>query len=163
MVEVTELSGYAVSWSTPSLRVSAASTTYGRRPPPRCTAHACSCRCAIPWVHQSQGRLHACGSASCRSRPAIGRAPRACPGATAGRLSQSVRLRGRVHGVVRHYSRSPPPPPSFPEFIIPTTPWPPGWICTCRTSTVCLCPRRCLSNAWISSSWRRSSRVAYPP
>ena len=30
--------------------------------------------------------------------------------------------RGRMHGVVRHFSRSPPPPPSFPEFTIPTTP-----------------------------------------
>ncbi len=47
-----------------------------------------------------------------------------------------------------------PPLPSFSELMMPTTPWPPGWICTCRTSTVCLLsrlPRRCLSSAWIST------------
>ena len=43
-----------------------------------------------------------------------------------------LRLLGRVHGVVCHFSLSPPLKPSFPELMTPTTPWAPGWICTWR-------------------------------
>ena len=85
------------------------------------------------------------------SRPGLGATP-SC-------LSQVLWLLGRVHGVVRHFSPFSSWPLGFPELTMPTTPWAPEWICTCRTSTVCLLPRRCLSSAWMSSSWRRSSRV----
>src|SRR3984893_3251530 len=47
---------------------------------------------------------------------------------------------GLTHGVVSH-SR-PPPSRSSGGFMIPTTPCPPECMWTCRTSTVCLLPRR---------------------
>jgi hypothetical protein len=74
MVEVTDPSGYAVSWSTPSLRVFAASATCERESIRPCRDRACSFHCAIPSVHQRQARPRACGSAFCRPQTGIGMA-----------------------------------------------------------------------------------------
>ena len=42
--------GLEASWSTPSLRGSSPSATDESRLSRRCSGHACSCRCAPPWV-----------------------------------------------------------------------------------------------------------------
>ena len=43
-------------------------------------------------------------------------------------------------------------PSLFPALTISTTPWAPECMWRCRTSTVCLWPRRCRSRAWSRSS-----------
>jgi len=53
-----------VSWAPPR----------ERRSPQRCTGHACSCRCAAPWVRQILVRHHASGSVFSRSRRGSGMA-----------------------------------------------------------------------------------------
>ncbi len=64
-----------------------------------------------------------------------------------GHIRQSSRNIRLTHGVVCHFSRSPSPSPFPGALTIPTTPWAPEWMWTCRTSTVCLFPRRCRSRA----------------
>jgi predicted methyltransferase len=83
-----------------------------------------------------------------------------CPtSAGCGHIRQSPRNVHLTHGVVFHFSLS--PSRSFPGALtIPTTPWAPEWMWRCLTSTVCLCPRRCRSRAWIMSSCSRRSLTA---
>jgi len=68
-----------------------------------------------------------------------------CPtSASFGHIRQSSRHIRLTHGVVCHFWS---PPSRSPALTIPTTPWAPACISTCRTSTVCLWPRRCRSRA----------------
>src|SRR6202045_2130356 len=62
----------------------------------------------------------------------------ACP--TVHSTPCTTRYLGLTHGSVSH-SRTPPSRSSG-GFMIPTTPCPPECMWTCRTSTVCLLPRR---------------------
>ena len=73
-----------------------------------------------------------------------------CPAsASFGHIRQSSRHIRLTHGVVCHFWS---PPLRSPALTIPTTPWAPACIWRCRTSTVCLWPRRCRSRACIKSS-----------
>ena len=81
-----------------------------------------------------------------------------CPtSASFGHIRQSSRHIRLTHGVVCHFWS---PPSRCPALTIPTSPWAPEWMWRCRTSTVCLWPRRCRSRAWIRSSWSRKSLLA---
>ena len=83
------------------------------------------------------------------------------PSAAAGRLGHIGQPALDVlltHGVVFQFL--PPTSLSSVGLTMPTIPWAPGCMWTCRTSTVCLWPRRCRSRACIRSSSSLSSLLA---
>jgi hypothetical protein len=122
---------------------------------------------AVPstrWAARAfRAAVHPTAGSACYGRlPAGSACP--SPGAAAGRLGhicQPTRNVGLTHGVVRQFLPSTSSSPG--GLMMPTTPWAPGCMCTCRTSTVCLCPRRCRSRACIKSSSSLSSLLAQLP
>jgi hypothetical protein len=80
------------------------------------------------------------GATSARPRPAS---------RGVGHIRQPPLNVGLTHGVVCHFW---PSPSRAVALTMPTNPWAPECMWRCRTSTVCLWPRRCRSRAWISSS-----------
>jgi hypothetical protein len=83
------------------------------------------------------------------------------PGAATGclgHIGQPALDVGLTHGVVCQFLPSASRSPG--GLTMPTIPWAPGCMCTCRTSTVCLWPRRCRSRACIRSSCSLSSLLA---
>ena len=92
-------------------------------------------RASCPTVHAA-----ACPTRYRRlSTGVTGSSPRSAPPGF-GQIREPSFYVGLTHGVVSH-SR-PPPSRSSGGFMIPTTPCPPRCMWTCRTSTVCLLPRR---------------------
>jgi hypothetical protein len=86
---------------------------------------------------------------------------RARPGAAArrlGHIGEPALDVGLTHGVVCQFL--PPTSRSSAALTMPTIPLAPECIWTCRTSTVCLWPRRCRSRACSRSSCSLSSLLA---
>jgi hypothetical protein len=111
-----------------------------------------STRTSSPTVHPAPAPI------SYRRLPAGVTGAGLCPtSASFGHIRQPPLYIGLTHGVVCHFWS---PPSRCPALTIPTSPWAPEWMWRCRTSTVCLWPRRCRSRAWIKSSWSRKSLLA---